>query len=172
MGLKRFKEIPLKQLDKAPWNYKTDNDELKEKLKENLRRNGQVENIVVREMKGGRYEIVNGNHRFDALEELSFEKVICYNLGEVSDKAARRLAIELNETRFETDRIKLAVTIKDIADEFDLSDISLTTPYELEELEAMVDLLDFDFDKFEEKELPPIDDGMIECPECGHKFKP
>lgn len=43
MGLikaENFIEVPLKDLLPAPWNYKTDNPDLVEKLMANIKRNG------------------------------------------------------------------------------------------------------------------------------------
>lgn len=119
----RFVLLKTDQLVKADWNYKEDNDELKEKLKANLKRNGQLENIVVRELDTGYYEIVNGNHRYDAIVDLGLTEVMCYNLGKISTAHAMRVAIELNETRFGTNDIKLAQTIATIGSEFGLEEL-------------------------------------------------
>jgi ParB-like chromosome segregation protein Spo0J len=62
-----FVDIPLDLLVPADWNYKTDDEYRQEKLKNNIKRNGQVENIIVRLLSTGFYEIVNGNHRYQAL---------------------------------------------------------------------------------------------------------
>lgn len=46
--LENYIELPINKLLKADWNYKVDNEALLEKLKNNLKRNGQIENIIVR----------------------------------------------------------------------------------------------------------------------------
>ena len=67
-----FIEVPIDKLVKADWNYKTEDDKKQEKLKENIKRNGQIENILIRELDTGYYEVVNGNHRLSVLKELKF----------------------------------------------------------------------------------------------------
>jgi len=79
--IKNYIEIPIDQLIKADWNYKKEHETTKEKLKENIKRNGQIENIIVRRLDSGFYEVVNGNHRFDAIKDLEIETAICYDLG-------------------------------------------------------------------------------------------
>jgi len=139
-----FVDIPLDLLVPADWNYKTDDEYRQEKLKNNIKRNGQVENIIVRLLSTGFYEIVNGNHRYQALKELgNFPNVHCYNMGVISDSKAKRIAIETNETRFDTDNIKLAQTIKDLQEEFSFEELENTMPYTLDELNNFDNLLSF-----------------------------
>ena len=144
--LKDFIMIEIGKLVKADWNYKEDDDDIKEALKANIKRNGQVENIVVREIKTGFYEIVNGNHRYDALLDLGIKKVVCYNAGKMTTPAAMRLAVELNETRFPSDKVELSKVFKEMIEEFSLEDLSATFPFSEDEIKASIDLLDYDFD--------------------------
>tara|TARA_R110002051_G_scaffold119328_1_gene192812 strand:- start:1717 stop:2352 length:636 start_codon:yes stop_codon:yes gene_type:complete len=142
-----FIEVPIDKLVKADWNYKTEDDKKQEKLKENIKRNGQIENILIRELDTGYYEVVNGNHRLSVLKELKFEKVYTYNLGKINQSQAIRIAIETNETKFETDTIELAERIKEISSVFD--DLDLTLPYTEQELENFRTLSDFNWEDFE-----------------------
>jgi len=149
---KHWITIPLSKLTSAPWNYKADNPELAEKLKNNIKRNGQIENIVIRELDTGFYEVVNGNHRLDVLKELKFKEVFAYNMGKITTQSAQRIAIELNESRYEADSIKLAETIREILTEYDIKDLEETTPYSLEDLGEMVKMLDFDWGNYNKGE--------------------
>ena len=72
---KNFKLIDISKCVKASWNYKEDNQELLDKLIENIKRIGQVENIQVRLLETGFYEVINGNHRLDALIALEADLV-------------------------------------------------------------------------------------------------
>jgi ParB-like chromosome segregation protein Spo0J len=51
-----FCELNISQLVKADWNYKVDNEALAEKLANNIKRNGQIENIIVRELDKEEYK--------------------------------------------------------------------------------------------------------------------
>jgi len=151
--IENYIEIPIDKLVKADWNYKKEHETTKEKLKENIKRNGQIENILVRQLGTGFYEVVNGNHRFDVLKELNFETAVCYDLGKISQPMAMRVAIETNETKFDTDHILLAERIKEITEEFDVSDLALTLPYDEKELQSYNELLDFDWDQFKKDDV-------------------
>lgn len=140
-------EIALDKLEKAQWNYKENDEDLSEKLKENIKRNGQLENLVVREIEGGKYEIVNGNHRLDVLKALNLKKAYCFNLGNIKVNQAKRIAIELNETRFKTNDATFAAIIKELSTDFDLSEMASTMPFEAFELEAFCKLTDPDWMK-------------------------
>tara|TARA_R100000664_G_C2720663_1_gene114269 strand:+ start:76 stop:723 length:648 start_codon:yes stop_codon:yes gene_type:complete len=151
-----FIEIPVEKLVKADWNYKTEDPEKQEKLKENIKRNGQIENIIIRELKTGFFEVVNGNHRLSVLKTLNIEKAYSYNLGKISQAQAMRIAIETNETKFETDSIVLAERIKEISAVFD--DLELTMPYSKQELENFKTLTDFDWNQYDTEQIDTLSD--------------
>jgi ParB-like chromosome segregation protein Spo0J len=141
-----FKEIALDKMVKADWNYKNEHAELSEKLVSNIKRNGQIENLLVRELDTGFYEVVNGNHRYDALKTLGWEKAIVYDLGKISLAQAQRIAIETNETKFSTDVMALSEIMGEIANSFDREDLLQTMPYSGKELDNMLDLVNYDFE--------------------------
>lgn len=138
---KEFGRVPTAKLRKAPWNYKVDDPEKAKKLTANIERNGQVENLIVRPIARGVFEVINGNHRLDSLMLLGIKEAVVYNTGKISDAAARRLAIETNETKFDTDPLRLADLLGDIVAEFsDDSSFVETFPIPPAEIEAFMDL--------------------------------
>jgi len=157
MGKKRNKmgyiEISLDKLVKADWNYKTEDKDKQEKLKENIKRNGQIENIIIRELDTGFYEVVNGNHRLSVLKDLNIEKAYSYNLGKITQAQAIRIAIETNETKFDTDSIALAERVQKLTKEFDLKDLINTLPYSEIEIDNFSKLTDFDWEQYETDDL-------------------
>lgn len=174
-GLKLFanyKLIPFELLVKAAWNYKVDNDNLVKKLIENIKRNGQVVNTLVRELDTGYYEVIDGNHRYDAFANLKVNYVLCFDFGRLSDAKAKRIAVEINETRFESDNIKLAETMADISTEYSLEELEVSMPFTMSELENFSDVLEFDWNDMgggpegPEGKNPP----KHICPKCGFEF--
>ncbi|TXH14371.1 MAG: hypothetical protein E6R03_09365 [Hyphomicrobiaceae bacterium] len=147
----RFKMIKAEQLVKADWNYKENNEELTAKLVENIKRNGQIENILVRELETGFFEVVNGNHRVDALRHIEAPSVMCYDLGKITAEQAYRIAIETNETRFATDNVKLAGLIAELSKNTSAEDLLLTMPYTNDELQNFIGMASFDFKQYEEQ---------------------
>lgn len=177
--MSEYKNIKVKNLRKAPWNYKGNDAELAQKLKENIRQNGQIENLIIRELEKGTFEVVNGNHRYDALVELGFEDAMCCNLGKISNTKAMKLAIVTNETKFPVDAMKLAELVKEISIEVELDDLVHTMPFTLDELEYFVDadISDLLDNEVESPELPEDsaenhikNTRHITCPKCGATF--
>lgn len=133
---KGYHNIEIDRLVKAGWNYKENNDALMEKLINNIKRNGQIENIIIRELDTGFFEVVNGNHRLDALNAIGSKTVYCYNLGQISESQAKRIAVETNETKFQSSEESLAEILREIIDEFD--DFDITSPFSDEELNELL----------------------------------
>lgn len=144
--------IPIDKLVKADWNYKkssVDERYLMECLQKNIERNGQIENLIVRELENDTYEVVNGNHRFDVMKNLGLTEAYCFNLGNISLAAAKRVAVETNETKFSADSLKLSSILCDITSEFEFDDVLATLPYNEEELNRQLRAATFSFDNFE-----------------------
>lgn len=152
---KRFKLIDTDKLVKADWNYKEENEQLTEKLVANIKRNGQIENILVRQLDTGFFEVVNGNHRVDALKIIGATKVMCYDLGTITAQQAYRIAIETNETKFTTDTVKLAGLIAEVANGSDIEELLKTMPYNKQEMENFLGMASFDWNQFEQSKVDP-----------------
>ncbi len=162
--LDNFKVIPISKLVKADWNYKTDDPVKKEKLKENIKRNGQIENVLVRLLDTGFYEIVNGNHRQDVFVELGFEEVVAFDFGKISLAAAQRIAIETNETKFDSDTDKLAKLLQEIKLEFNEEDLKATMPFDEDEFSEMMsrEITEIDFDLDNDKDYSEIEEDNFD----------
>jgi len=136
-------DIEVSKLIEADWNYKTDDSALNEhkmsKLENNIKKNGIIENIIVRELSNNKFEVVNGNHRLKILVKLNIKVVKCYNLGKVSLNEAKRIAIETNETKFEANPIRLAEIFDDILGEFD--DLTETTFFDESDIERFTNIV-------------------------------
>jgi ParB-like chromosome segregation protein Spo0J len=147
----RFETVSIDRLVKADWNYKRDDSFMLDKLVENIKRNGQVENLIVRELETGALEIVNGNHRYDALRQLGIGEAIVCNLGRITLLQAQRIAIETNETRFKSDVILLAQRLEELRAEFEEADLTATLPFTDDDLNNLSNLNDYDWDDAKER---------------------
>lgn len=91
--------VDITEVSPNSWNPKDDDTEEYQRVKASVRKNGLRIPIVVREnpnatdQKFPKYEIIDGEQRFNACQELGFQKVLIYNEGEVSDQRARELTI-------------------------------------------------------------------------------
>jgi ParB-like chromosome segregation protein Spo0J len=153
-AIKHYKSLPVSKLVKAEWNYKENDPELLEKLISNIKRNNQLENLIVRKLPTGFYEIVNGNHRYDALVAMGADEAVVYDCGDISDEHAVRIAIETNETTFETDYIKLSNLMKKIAQKFSVDELKITMPFSDKQLDNLMQATSFDWTR-----LPEVESG-------------
>lgn len=145
-GLDKYQPIDITKLVKAPWNYKEEDDFMSKQLVGNLKQNGQVENILVRELDDGQFEVVNGNHRYDAMKELGFEVVMTYNLGKISLAAAKRIAVATNETKFKSDPYKFAQLMNELQTEFSIESLQEDMPFSANEIENFKQLSEFNWE--------------------------
>jgi ParB-like chromosome segregation protein Spo0J len=170
---KGWTDIELDKLVEATWNYKQENEDLMEKLKENIKRNGMIENIIVRELETGFFEVINGNHRLIILKELDWKNPVhVFNCGKIDIHQAIRISIETNESKFISDNVKLAERLKEITETTykDITELSKTMPFSEEQIKNMIGLLKFDFDQYEDmgKATEP---KKVVCPSCGFEFE-
>jgi hypothetical protein len=168
-------DLPLASLVLAGWNYKTNDDELAGKLRENMERNGQIETLLVRELGDGTFEVINGNHRLPVMVDLEMENAHCYNVGTVTDQQAMLLAVQLNETRFANDPLVLAARLTELDETFGREDLLATLPFTDFQLDSYQHMLEgVDWRTPITKDAPSagtggdgVDDGMMTCPGCN-----
>ena len=165
MDFSRFKVLPVKDIKKADWNYKDDDEELSGKLAENIKEHGQVQNIIVRVLEDDSYEIVNGNHRLDVFVNLGIEKVYACDLGKISLEAAKRIAIETNETTFQADPTKLAGLIGKILEEISQEEFLVSAPYTDKDMDQFKEILA----DLEEEEYETVTFTLAK--DTGERFK-
>ena len=147
--IENYKMIKLDDLVHAEWNYKQNSEEMAFKLVANMKRNGQIENLLVRKLKGGKYEVVNGNHRMDALKQIGCTRAVCYDLGDIDDQEAYRISIETNETKFAVDQVQLAKLIADITKAVPVEELLASFPYNQEEIDNYLKMNTFDWNQME-----------------------
>lgn len=154
--------IPIGNVKPNDYNPKPDyneTEELKteyEKIKKSLKVHGQIDPILVRET-DKELEIINGFHRWVAMKELGFKEIEIKNLGKISREDAIAKALSTENLKIPLDVIEIAKLVKDLKEMgTDLNKL----PYSLEEIDAKIDMLDFDSDKLKEgetKDLPRIE---------------
>lgn len=102
--------IDINRLVEADWNVNVTPPEIMARLEYSLKKFGQLENLLVREIeKNGEkvYEILSGNHRSRLMKKLGFEKAMCLVV-DLSDTEARLVAQAMNRLGGEDDINKKA----------------------------------------------------------------
>ena len=144
-------EIDTKDLIKAEWNYKTDGtQEQIDKLINSIKEDSSAGVVAVREL-GDKFEVIDGNHRLEALIQMKWKKVPCENFGDISKAKAITIARRRNHKWFEDDIIAYAELFRDeILTEFSIEELEKFMPDTKEDMENLEKLLDFDWDNYEE----------------------
>lgn len=143
-----WKVLPIEALVKAEWNYKSEDEAMSAALEQNIKTNGQIENIIVRPIENNKYEIVNGNHRYDVFTKLGITKVVVYDIGQCSVEEAKLKALITNETRFVNDALKIGHLLKDVSVKMPLDEIRAMLPFDNVQLDGYLKLADFSWDQF------------------------
>lgn len=179
--IERGVAIPKISLHPNPWNPNHMKDRQREAVMESINTYGQVMELLVRPHPDieGEYQIIDGEHRFNALPEI----VYCNIIHGLEEPDAKKLTIVMNETRGSADKVELAQLLADLNDSLG-ADLINALPYQQVELDELIALAAVDWDQFEDslsvdtadQEFTEGDTEFIEpefnsrCPECGHQF--
>lgn len=109
---------------------------------ESIKEHGFIDPVTAREV-GTDLEIVDGEHRWRGAIDLSLALIPVFNLGPLSDQAAKKLTILLNDLHGTPDQQKLAVLLKDLASNESLEELTKSLPFTPESLRGMIGLEDF-----------------------------
>lgn len=139
--------VPAIKLLPNPWNPNEQTDFIFEKERNSIRTHGFIDPILVRELDDGQFEIIDGEHRWKAAQLEGMTEIPCNNLGQVADSAAKQLTIIMNETRGEARRDKLSELLKDLASEVGMASLYESLPYQMTEIDALVNSQPIDWDQ-------------------------
>lgn len=136
-----------------PWNPNVMDKATFEKEKNSIKELGFLGSILVRDYIG-RYQILDGEHRWKVAKELGYTKIQVETMGEIDDKLAQTLTILINNLRGKDDIFKRAAILK----ELEAGQLSLL-PMTDEEIEHEKRFVEFDFGQYETVEEIPERDG-------------
>jgi hypothetical protein len=149
--------VEIDKIQPNPWNPKQKDTAEYKVLVEGIRVKGQRLPIVVREL-GDKYEILDGEQRWRACQELKFKKVLVYNEGKVDDKEAKELTLWYQH-QVPFDEILLAKLVFDMSTKYD----EFNVPFSKEKIQEMVELMKFDWDSYQKNtklDIEPREEGL------------
>lgn len=144
--------IKIGNLIKADWNYKSEGtQDMIEKLARSIEEDKSAGIPAVRELNGtraGKYEIIDGNHRLDALLLLGWKEVQCENFGKISKAKAILISKRRNTQWFKDNLLKSAeLFTNDVLPEIPLDQICKFMPESKESLEYLKELMSFNWNQ-------------------------
>ena len=141
--------VYLNQLRPNAWNPNRMNDEMYRKELASIKKFGYVNPILVREQ-GADYEIIDGEHRWRALNQLGYEEAEVTVIEGLADEEAKQLTIVLNETRGKADPKRLGELLTDLLRDVPKTDLLDLLPLSPVEFDRLAGLEDFDWAGLEE----------------------
>lgn len=133
-----IERVSIERVEPNGYNPKLKETPEYRKVVESVRLNGLKQPIFVREVYGNdKYVIVDGEQRWTAANELGYNEIYIYNLGQISEEEAKALTIWF-EVQVPFVELELAPLV------VELNDLGIELPYSNEEVVEFRDLLDFE----------------------------
>lgn len=153
--------VTLEELRPNPWNPNRMDEAMYAKEMASIRKFGMVDPITVRQTDGG-YEIIDGENRWKALNDLGRSSAPVFNLGWVDDATAMQLTVVLNETRGSPEKEKLSDLLKDLLKSETTEELLDVLPFSRESFDKLIDLPPFDWESFEDQTPSHGSDAWVE----------
>jgi ParB family transcriptional regulator, chromosome partitioning protein len=154
-----------------PWNTNLMTVENEAKLDESIKRFGVYKPIVVREHPDGEgFEILGGQHRWEAAQRLGYTEVPIVDVGPISDTTAKEIGLVDNGRYGEDDTLALSRLLKELGTE----DIALFMPYTDSELETILAASSIDIDELDQldqTEMPDLSGAGLGATHQVMRFK-
>lgn len=165
--VENIKSVPIEQVKTNEYNPKEKRGEKYQKVLASISLNGLMSPIFVREIGKDSYEIIDGEQRFTACQDLAFKNVMIYNYGQIDDIRARELTIWWQE-QVAFDEIKLAELFTDLVNKVAGDYTKLELPFTDKEIEDKIEMLKFDWTQFEKEKEEIEKDKHEEAVKCPH----
>lgn len=112
-------QVEVANLRPNPWNTNSVGAQNFEKLKGSIEKLGFFKPILARELDGGIFEILGGEHRWRAAMEQGISTVPVISVGKINDLVAKQMSLVDNERYGEDDQVALQHLIEEIQSEID-----------------------------------------------------
>jgi hypothetical protein len=147
---KKVIEVDIDKVHPNTWNPKDKGTDEFLKIKRGIEKLGSMIPPLVREDGKGGYEILDGEQRFTACEELGIKKISVHNYGEVPDEDARAITVWAQQ-QVPFNPVSEAEFVKMMINEFNAQDLMPYTPVEIDN---MLEVHEFDWGgDFDENEV-------------------
>ena len=157
--MNKVETMNIDNLVKAEWNYKTDGTEEQiNKLIKSIKYDDSAGILAVRKL-NDKYEVIDGNHRLEALKRIGWQQIQVENFGDIPKSKAIIIARRRNHVWFDDDLKAFSDLIKnDVLPEIDTDTLKDILPDTPDEIDNLVNFGNFDWEEPIEKE-PKDNDG-------------
>jgi len=136
-----------------PWNPNRQDEATYQNQLASIQRYGFIQPIVVRELAPDKYQVIDGEHRLRAANELKMSRIPIWNLGKKSDADAKMLTEVFIHLRGNPDLELEAKLIRSLTADHKVSIAALadSIPLTADQIESLDKSLDFDWEAMKEK---------------------
>jgi len=123
-------DVAIEDITPNEWNPNELDADSYRVLKESIQNNGFLQRVLVRKKAtlDGRYEIIDGYHRFKCLKELGVKTVACL-VEEHTDAEAMVLTLTMNRFRGNLNAVKLSKLFVTLSETYSISELSSKLGY-------------------------------------------
>ena len=132
-------DLPLVKLREVPWNPNVMDDHMLARLRKSITQFGLIENLVVRAIGRGEYEVLSGNQRLHVLKESGTTLAPCVVV-DIDDAHAHLLAQALNRIQGEDDVGLKAELVRHVLESLPEQEVLDLLPETSETLQALATL--------------------------------
>ena len=157
--MNKVETMNIDNLVKAEWNYKTDGTEEQiNKLIKSIKYDDSAGILAVRKL-NDKYEVIDGNHRLEALKRIGWQQIQVENFGDIPKSKAIIIARRRNHVWFDDDLKAFSDLIKnDVLPDIDTDTLKDILPDTPDEIDNLVNFGNFDWEEPTQKE-PKESDG-------------
>lgn len=141
--------LPPDMLVPNPWNPNRMDAFMYARAVESIREYGFIDPVTARP-KSGKYEIIDGEHRWKGASDLGLALIPVFVL-ELTDAKARKLTILLNELRGSADPASMGSLLKTLLESEPIESLTSTLPFTSEAIAAMTGMRDIEWDVLDTK---------------------
>lgn len=98
------------------------------------------------------YEIVDGEHRWRAAQELGWDEVSVWDLGNLTDAESKQLTVIMNELSGSPEIDELAILLADLDESIGRDVLVDNMPFTEEQIDDLIATIDFSWTNFEAEE--------------------
>ncbi len=133
--------VPRNEIRPNPWNPNSMDPDIFNELVSNIETDGFIQPIAIGPIEddpeGYKWEIIDGEHRFDGLVILDVEEIPCY-VRNIDEDKRKFLTVKMNRLRGKMDRKKFTKLVEDLMQRHTFEEVAeqmaFTDPTELEAL--------------------------------------
>lgn len=126
---------------------------MEKRLRASIVRFGFYKPVIVRELPGGKLQILGGEHRWRVASQMNLDTIPVVSVGVIDDKTAKTIGLADNGRYGEDDALKLSEILQEIGQE----DVEILLPYSETDLAGMFAAAEVDLDSlgFDDHEMDP-----------------